>query len=341
MGVKPAQSELNAALRPVFAGIPNVYLIHDDLVIAAKTCTEHNTALGQVMEALQSANLTLNPNKCIFGKSRIVFWGMVISDEGVSPDPEKISALENLDPPKSKEELKSFICMMQSNSDFIPFFAKRVSKLRDLLNSPSRFKWSADHQLVFQDLLNAFKKDTLLNYFDLTKKTFVFTDAHKSGLSAILAQGENAESSRPIALVSRATNKAEKNYSQLDLEATAVDFSLRRFRNYLVGSPDVITIVTDHKPLLSVFNGKRLGSVRTERMKMRHQDLFYTLEFRKGEENTADYLSRHAMPWETLPKDIKKEANELVHLLYTLHLSPVLDAIGIRDIAIETKKTLF
>ena len=338
MGVKPAQSELNAALRPVFAGIPNVYLIHDDLVIAAKTCTEHNTALRQVMEALQSANLTLNPNKCIFGKSRIVFWGMVISDEGVSPDPEKISALENLDPPKSKEELKSFICMMQSNSDFIPFFAKRVSKLRDLLNSPSRFKWSADHQLVFQDLLNAFKKDTLLNYFDLTKKTFVFTDAHKSGLSAILAQGENAESSRPIALVSRATNKAEKNYSQLDLEATAVDFSLRRFRNYLVGSPDVITIVTDHKPLLSVFNGKRLGSVRTERMKMRHQDLFYTLEFRKGEENTADYLSRHAMPWETLPKDIKKEANELVHLLYTLHLSPVLDAIGIRDIAIETKK---
>ena len=37
MEVKPAQGELNAALKPIFAHIPNVYLIHDDLIIAAKT----------------------------------------------------------------------------------------------------------------------------------------------------------------------------------------------------------------------------------------------------------------------------------------------------------------
>ena len=37
MGVKPAQGELNAALKPIFARIPNVYLIHDDLIFAKKT----------------------------------------------------------------------------------------------------------------------------------------------------------------------------------------------------------------------------------------------------------------------------------------------------------------
>ena len=74
MGVKPAQVELNAALRPLFAHIKNVYLIHDDLIIAARSMEEHNQALQAVMEAIASANLTLNPSKCSFGAKEIKFW---------------------------------------------------------------------------------------------------------------------------------------------------------------------------------------------------------------------------------------------------------------------------
>ena len=41
MGVKPAQAELNAALKPIFSHITNVYRIHDDLTIATKSTEEH------------------------------------------------------------------------------------------------------------------------------------------------------------------------------------------------------------------------------------------------------------------------------------------------------------
>ena len=78
MGIKPAQSELSAALRPIFGHIPNVFLIHDDLVIATKTTDKHKDTLSKVMEAVRKANLTLNQKKCIFGKSEIKFWGHVI-----------------------------------------------------------------------------------------------------------------------------------------------------------------------------------------------------------------------------------------------------------------------
>ena len=122
MGVKPAQGELNAALKRIFCHIPNVYLIHDDLIIAAKTFNEHNLALEEVMKAIDQANLTLNPKKCSFGKTKIAFWGTIISSKGVRPDPEKFKELENLPPPKNTSELKSFICLMQSNNDFIPNF---------------------------------------------------------------------------------------------------------------------------------------------------------------------------------------------------------------------------
>ena len=69
MGVKPAKEEVNAALKPIFAHIPNVYMIHDDLIIAAKTFNEHNLAFEEVMKAIDQANLTLlEKRKLHFGE---------------------------------------------------------------------------------------------------------------------------------------------------------------------------------------------------------------------------------------------------------------------------------
>ena len=96
MGVKPAQVKVNATLKQIFACILNVYLIHDDLIIGAKTFNKHNLALEEVMKAIDQANLTL---KNVFGKTEIVFWGMIFSPSGVRPNPPKIKALENLPPP--------------------------------------------------------------------------------------------------------------------------------------------------------------------------------------------------------------------------------------------------
>ena len=207
MGVKPAQAELNAGFKPIFSRIPNVYLIHDDLIIATKSTEEHLKAIREVMEVIKSENLTLNPNKFTFGSNEINltlkpnkftfgskeinFWAMLFSSEGVKPDPKKTKVLEDLQPPKNKEELKSFICMMQSNSSFILYFLKSVAPLRILLNSKECFKWTTFHQSVFHKLLQEFRKETLLTYFDTNKQTFIFMDAHKTGLSPILDQGEN------------------------------------------------------------------------------------------------------------------------------------------------------
>ena len=97
-------------------------------------------------------------------------------------------------------------------------------------------------------------------------------------------------------------DQAEKNYAQLDLEAMAIDFSLRRFRSYLLGSPNENVVITDHSPLISIFNGKRSGSIRTERIKLKHQDTRFYVICRKGQHNPADFLSRHAVSWDLLNK---------------------------------------
>ena len=336
MGLKPAQGELNIALRPIFAHLNGAHLIHDDLVLATKTYEEHIELIGEVMKAVSRSGLTLNPDKCSFGLGEIKFWGTVFSKYGVKPDPEKVTSLMHVTRPENKDELVSFLCMMQSNSEFIDNFAQKSACLRQMTKASVRFEWKSEHEKCFQSLIRESREDTLLRYFCMNKPTYIMADAHNSGLGVSLCQGDSIEKAKPVAFASRATSDAEKRYPQLDLEAMALDYGLRRFRNYIVGSPSTIVLVTDHKPLESVFNGNRKGSIRTERIKMRHQDIRYKVVYRKGKSNSCDYLSRHATPWKDVPEGEQTEAADLNNLLYMLHTTPMIDRITLAGISTAT-----
>ena len=73
MGSKPASGELAKALVPLFAEVPEAHAIHDDLIVATHSKKQHDAALHKVLQIIQDNGLTLNPNKCEFGKQEIPF----------------------------------------------------------------------------------------------------------------------------------------------------------------------------------------------------------------------------------------------------------------------------
>ena len=168
----------------------------------------------------------------------------------------------------------------------------------------------------------------------MKKTIYILTDAHIFGLGAILAQGNTISDAKPVAEVSRTINMAEKKYPQLDLEAMAIDFALRI---YLVGAPD-ITIITDHKLLCAIFNGKKTGSIRTDDMKLRHQDIVFSVEYQKGQINPTDYLSRRGKPFAEIPIEQQKEVDDIKNILYMFHTTPIIDNLGLTRIARKTNK---
>ena len=326
MGTLPASGELNKRLRPILASIPNAAIIQDDIVIAAPDIESHNKALADVLEALHLAGLTVSPQKCIIASQEIPFWGFQVTKDGIKPDPQKAESVKNAGRPQTKDELRSFLCMIRSNGQFIPDLATATASLRDLTKESSNFQWSDQHEREFQYVKQAFHKDILLQHFDTTKPTFIFVDAHQTGLSAILTQGASISATKAVAVASRTTTDTEKKYSQLDLEASAVDFGLRQFRHLLVGGPSV-QVVTDHQPLVSLWKSRRKLSSRIERILLRHQDIDHHVVWQKGKTNPADYLSRHATPIERLPVQIAAEAKEHQKLLFLLH-QPVTSTIS-------------
>ena len=129
VGLKPAQGELKAALQPLFTQIPQAHLIHDDSVYNYHI-QEHNVFLNEVMKILSTAGLTLNPKNVLLERTRLH------SGDGVCPDPDE--ALEHMSPPRDMSKLTSFLCMIQSNAEFIPQFAKKATELRELTKKGSQ-----------------------------------------------------------------------------------------------------------------------------------------------------------------------------------------------------------
>ena len=50
---------------------------------------------------------------------------MIYSAEGMKPDPANVDVLKYISPLSSKADLIHFLCMMQSNTDFIKNFAQK------------------------------------------------------------------------------------------------------------------------------------------------------------------------------------------------------------------------
>ena len=90
--------------------------------------------------------------------------------------------------------------------------------------------------------------------------------------------------------------------------------------------------------MCSIFNSYRIGSIGTDRNKLQHQDINYSVEYQHGKKNQSDYPLRHGKPFCDLTEEEQNEADELHNLLYLLHTTPVTDHLGISLIAKHTEE---
>ena len=74
-----------------------VYL--DDVIIFSPDFPSHLHNLEQVLQVMEKYGLKLRPEKCQLFQKEVKFLGHCVSSKGISPDPEKVSAVQDWAPP--------------------------------------------------------------------------------------------------------------------------------------------------------------------------------------------------------------------------------------------------
>ena len=69
---------------------------------------DHLHNLGQVLEQLESAGLSLKKSKCVFMTTSVEYLGHVIDANGLHPSSSKVKAIKEAPEPTNNTELKSF-----------------------------------------------------------------------------------------------------------------------------------------------------------------------------------------------------------------------------------------
>ena len=78
--------------------------------------------------------MTLNKDKYKFGVSAVRFLGHIVDKGGVRADPDKISAIVDLTPPKDLAELRRFMGMVNQLGKFSCHLADLTPPLHELLS---------------------------------------------------------------------------------------------------------------------------------------------------------------------------------------------------------------
>ena len=63
----------------------------DDVLIFGATFAKHCKSLHRALSLIEEAGLKVKPEKCCLLPRRVPFVGQILSAEGVSTDPEKVS----------------------------------------------------------------------------------------------------------------------------------------------------------------------------------------------------------------------------------------------------------
>ena len=157
--------------------------------------------------------------------------------------------------PKSVQELRSFLGLLNYYGKFLTNLSTILQLLNTLLQKNHKWHWSSECQQALQTAKDNLTTSKTLVHYNSTLLIKMAADASAYGMEGVTSHVLPNGTERPITFASRTLTASERNYAQLEKEALALIFGVKRFHQYLYGRH--FTLVTDHKPLMAILGPKK------------------------------------------------------------------------------------
>ena len=293
-GVCSASAIFQSIMDSVLRDIPGVTCRVDDILVTGKDDAEHFRNLRLVVDRLEKTGFRCRTDKTQFLMEEVVYLGHRISKHGIRPVESKVETIVQAPYPKSREHLISFLGMVQYYARYLPNLHNVIEPLNRLRSKSVTWQFDEKEKSAFDNLKKLISSDQVLTFYDPELPLRLDCDASAVGIGAVLSHVINGVD-KPIEFISRMLKPAERNYSQIEREALAIVWAIKRLHRYLYARH--FTLCTDHRPLEMIFDPyKSLSeavSTRIQRWGIFLTSYRYKVEFRPtGKHANADMCSR-------------------------------------------------
>lgn len=289
-GIASAPAIWQREIENILRDIPGVSIFIDDIKI---TGPDEETHLYRLEQVLADANIRINEEKSEFLKEDIHYCGYRVDKQGIHKMTEKVQAINQMPRPSSVTELRAFLGMVNYYGRFIKDLSTILAPLHALLQKGVPYKWMQNCERAFQSAKDGFKSDTVLVHFDQRLPLILATDASPYG--AVLSHRYPDGTERVLQFASQTLTGTQRKYAQIDKEAYAIIFGIKKFHQYLYGKK--FTLYTDHRPLVQIFSQSKALPAYTA-LRMQHYAVFlqgylFDIKYKNTKQHcNADCLSR-------------------------------------------------
>ncbi len=286
------QRAMDRILSPLIGTCVFVYI--DDIIVYSTSKEQHILDVEKVLQLLIANGLKLKASKCDFCEPQVELLGYIISREGISPNPEKISAIKDIPVPVNVKEVRSFLGSAGYYRQCIPGYATIAEPMVQLTRKGEPFVWTVARSEAFVSLKEALVSNNVMARPNLSRPYKLYTDACDYAIGAILVQEADDGMERPVHYLSHQLDATQRKWATIEKEAYAVVYALSKLRPYLLAADFVV--YTDHKPLLSLFT-KEMNNTKIQRWSVLIAEFGAKIMYHPGKLNIhADMLSRIRAP---------------------------------------------
>ena len=292
MGINSSPAFFQRLLDFITQGLENVYVYMDDVILSTHTFEENLIALEATLKRFRKYKMKCNLSKTKFGAGEVQYLGYNISNTGgIRPGKMKTEKIKQFKPPSNVTEIKQFLGLCSFFRRVIPNFSSISAPLTKLTRKDSMYKKGPLPQIAmasFRSLQKALCARPCVEPVDFNREFIVTVDTSQTATGAILSQIDGEGVERANAYFSKLLNDCDSRKSAYHREQLGILAALKHFKPYLFGRH--FRLRTDHKPLAVSQTGK-LDVLDRIAQNIKEFEPF-TIEYLKGSEMHADYLSR-------------------------------------------------
>ena len=113
----------------------------DDIAVKSRHKNDHLYDLRTMFDIMRAYQLKMNPTKSFLDVSSGKFLGFIVTSKGIHLDPDKVKAIQSMQPPKNLKELRGLQVKLAYIRRFIANLLGRCQPFTRLMEKGVSFVW--------------------------------------------------------------------------------------------------------------------------------------------------------------------------------------------------------